>query len=415
MVDIMGINGGLLDCPGDGGSHGFSEYGSTSFADGRQLSESPFFRTVLPELIHEESVRQHDQVHVPGLALAVAQLTISHAQLLLSVPMKGLRTCPAMSINQENPHHLPADTVGHQDFARLFVSLFVPNDNDTHFVVDVGDVQGHGEVPLLLASTPERPAIFRRDLGSNFVDAHHAAFPLDLAVEFQVSHIAPRPVETIPLGMNMVEDLGIGEVAVEGEIAGNFPLADPIDQLATEFGVVEEFFAGHFALFPLAETAEFQRVMLPAAANVVGEQIVVGDLVSPLGVVPEPAYVLDEFSVVVDQNIVDGDNPTVGVACAGVLLQQLQPTFVQFVGVPIHFGQELVETGLICGLGELPVDPQHRFSLGNHQPGEIFAEMLSLWLVGKHVCVLFHGFLHHLRKFDDPWHTHTIPGFRAPP
>ena len=55
-------------------------------------------RTVLIELSHEQTVRQHDHIHVPGLALAIAQLIVSPAQLLLTVPMKGLRSCPAISI-----------------------------------------------------------------------------------------------------------------------------------------------------------------------------------------------------------------------------------------------------------------------------------------------------------------------------
>jgi hypothetical protein len=34
--------------------------------------------------------------------LAVTQLTVSHAQLLLAVPMECLRACPAMSVYAQN-------------------------------------------------------------------------------------------------------------------------------------------------------------------------------------------------------------------------------------------------------------------------------------------------------------------------
>jgi hypothetical protein len=44
--------------------------------------ERPFLRTALPQLAHERTVRQHDQVYVPGLALIVTQLTITQPKLL---------------------------------------------------------------------------------------------------------------------------------------------------------------------------------------------------------------------------------------------------------------------------------------------------------------------------------------------
>jgi len=77
----------LLDDPGEGGAERFVQHCPAGFADGPQPTESPIVRTVLPQLAHEHTVRQHDQVHVPGLALAVAELTVSHAKLLLTVPM----------------------------------------------------------------------------------------------------------------------------------------------------------------------------------------------------------------------------------------------------------------------------------------------------------------------------------------
>jgi hypothetical protein len=51
--------------------------GTAGFAAGLQPTKSPITRTVLPQLTHEQAVRRHDRVHVPGLALAVANLTVS--------------------------------------------------------------------------------------------------------------------------------------------------------------------------------------------------------------------------------------------------------------------------------------------------------------------------------------------------
>src|SRR6266567_2796841 len=58
------------------------QHRATGLADGRQPLRCPFIRTALPQLTHQQAVRQHDEVQVPGLALTVTQLTIPQAQLL---------------------------------------------------------------------------------------------------------------------------------------------------------------------------------------------------------------------------------------------------------------------------------------------------------------------------------------------
>src|ERR671932_846734 len=85
----------LFDYPGDRFAQGLAEHRATGLADGRQAYVSPFLRTVLPQLSHQGAVRQEHEIHMPGLALAIPELTITHAQMLLAVPMKGLSSCPA--------------------------------------------------------------------------------------------------------------------------------------------------------------------------------------------------------------------------------------------------------------------------------------------------------------------------------
>lgn len=107
----------------------------------------------------------------------------------------------------------------------------------------------------------------------------------------------------------MIDNLGVGKVAVEGKVAGNLLLAGPIDQLAAELGVVAELRAGGLARLALAEPTGFQWIVLPPGAGIVGNPIVVADLVPLLGMVPEPSGALDELSVVVCQHVVDGNQP----------------------------------------------------------------------------------------------------------
>ena len=177
--------------------------------------------------------------------------------------------------------------------------------------------------------------------------------PLHLAIALQVAHVAPRPPEPVLLAVDVVEDLGVGEVAVEREVAGDLPLTDPIDQLAAQLRVVAERLLQGLAHLLLAEAAELQRVVLAAGADVVDEQVVVGDLVPLLGVVPEPADVLDELAVVVDQGVVDGDDALVAVAGAGSFWSRSSRRSLSALGVPGDLGEEAVEAGLVGGLGEL--------------------------------------------------------------
>jgi hypothetical protein len=71
---------------------------------------------------------------VPGLALVVTQLTVSHAQLLLAIPMKGFRARPTMPISPYDARHLPLNPIGHQNDPRLLILLMTPNDDDADLV-----------------------------------------------------------------------------------------------------------------------------------------------------------------------------------------------------------------------------------------------------------------------------------------
>ncbi len=53
--------------------------------------------------------------------------------------------------------------------------------------------------------------------------------------------------------------------------------------------------------------------MLAGSADVVGKQVIVGNLVPLLGMIPEPADVFDELAVVVDEDIVQGNDALVAV------------------------------------------------------------------------------------------------------
>ena len=366
--------------------------------------ECPLLRTALLQLAHEQAVRQHDQVHVPGLALDITQLTVAQPELLLAVPMERLRARPAMPVHPHDPTHLPGDPVRHQDLAALLVVAVMPQDDDPHLVLHVGDAHRRREVPLAPVADPHLLAVRRRDRRRQFAGLDDPALPLQLAVGLQVADVAPGPPEPILLAVDVVEDLGVGEVAVEGEVAGDLPLAHPVDQLAAQLGVVAERLLQGLADLLLAEEAELQRVVLAGGADVVDEEVVLGDLVPLLGVVPVPAGVGDQHPVPVDQGVVDGDDALVAVAGGGVLLEPLQAPLVEGLDVPLGLGEEAVEAGLVGGLGELVVDAEDGLPLGDEEAGEVLGEVAALALVGEEVAVLGQGVLDQLGELDDPWH-----------
>src|SRR5664279_588519 len=173
--------GDMIDDPGDGRAQGFAEHRAAGFADGRQLCRGPFLRTVLPELADEQTVRQHDQVHVPCLALAAAKLTIAHSKLLLSVPMEGLRSCPAIPIHLQYPTHFPSHAIRHQYFAQFFVLFFIPNENQSYLVVHFWYVSRASKAPLLLLAAAQRLAVLGGDRRRDFRRLPFFPLPFDLA------------------------------------------------------------------------------------------------------------------------------------------------------------------------------------------------------------------------------------------
>ncbi len=168
------------------------------------------------------------------------------------------------------------------------------------------------------------------------------------------------------------------------------------------------------ALGLLAKAFEVQRKVLATGAHIIGEDVVVGNFVALFGVVPEPAGVLDQFAVVVDEDVVDGDNTLIVVACVGIFLEDIQAPLVEGRRVPIDFREEAIETGLIGSLSKFAVDAEHGLTFGDEEAGEILAEMASLRFIGEEVTELLEGFLYDLRKLHDTRHNRHLLCLTAP-
>ena len=94
--------------------------------------------------------------------------------------------------------------------------------------------------------------------------------------------------------------------------------------------------------------------------------------------------------------------------CGSIEVKFVEASLVEVLRFPVGVGEEPVEARLIGGLGELPVDAEHGFSLGDHQPREVLGKVPPLAFVGEEVAVLGQGVLNDLGKFNDSWHEQML-------
>ncbi len=163
-----------------------------------------------------------------------------------------------------------------------------------------GNADTFGEIPLLFAvngrfAPTQRPQLRFDPLTRLPV----RAIDRDGAIELEITDIIAL------LTVDMIEDLGIGEITVEGEIARYRLLNDPIDQLFAEYGVILEGLACRDAALLLTKPPKLQRVVLEGGADIVSDQVIVGDQMALVGMIPEPAGIFNQFAVMVDQRYVD--------------------------------------------------------------------------------------------------------------
>src|SRR6266508_2196866 len=369
---------GLLNYPGDRFAQGLAKHGATGLADGRQACLSPFLRTVVPQLGHQGAVRQEYEIHMPGLALATPELTRAHAQMLLAVPMEGLGSCPAFAIGLEDAMHFPIGAVGDDHLAWFCISLSFPQHHNPHRVRHTWNADTFGEIPLLFAvngrfAPTQRPQLRFDPLTRLPI----LAIDRDRAIELQITDI--RALLTV----DMIEDLGIGEVAVKGEIARYSLLDHPIDQLLAEYGVILEGLACGDATLLLTKAPKLQRVVLEGGADIVGDQVIVGDQMALVGMIPEPAGIFNQLAVMVDQGIINRDHAVRGVVGGRVALQPFEAPLVERLFIPVDLGDPAVQTGLVGRDRKLSVDAADGFAFGDEETSQILSEVPALRFVGN--------------------------------
>src|SRR5436309_9260191 len=75
--------------------------------------------------------------------------------------------------------------------------------------------------------------------------------------------------------------------------------------------------------------------------------IIMGDHVALVGMIPEPAHILDQLALMRHQRIVNGNDPTHAVARLRRLLQPCQSLVIERRDIPVHLGQPAVQARLV--------------------------------------------------------------------
>lgn len=233
-IEIPVITFDAFDDPLDCIAEGLSQYRHAGLSDGRQTFPCPLIRTALPQLTHQDAVRQEDHIHVAGLTTAVPELTFAHAQMLLAVPMEALRPCPAATIHLQHTNNIPVGLITDQHLFGLFVILFGPQNHDSHLMVHIRNTDAFGKIPLLRIADADFFAILGRNLGSQFIGADVTAHKQNFTIELQIADVRPLVM------MNVVQIGRIRKIAVKGEIAGDLLVDRPVHQPADELVVVDK-------------------------------------------------------------------------------------------------------------------------------------------------------------------------------
>jgi len=399
-IDLYAVNR-----PGNGLTQRLPQHRPAGLSDGRQTLKCPLTRTALPQLAHKDAVRKEDHIHVPGLALAASKLTVAHAQMLLAVPMEALRPTPTAAVNAEYSTDLPKGAIGNEYLNWFIILLFIPKYHNPQFMINAINTDRFSKIPLFMFPEVNRPAVVRRNTFGQFIGFDNLAAENHPAIEFQIGDIA------FAFGIYMVEILAMSKPAIEGKISRDVIFDNPINKLPEKNIVISELALCLKALLFLDEASELKRIMFSGSADIIGDEVVVGNLETLLGMIPERTDIFNECANMVDEDIIKGNNTLIAVGGRRVFLQPSQAFGIEFFDIPVGSGNPAIQTGLVGGNGKLAVDARNVFMISDKQTGEILGEMNLFRLVCEQVAELSQSFFDDGWEFDDRRHRYNLHVF----
>ena len=121
--------------------------------------------------------------------------------MLLAVSMKGVGACPTFAIHASHAIHLPEEAVGDQHFDGVFAILAIPQDQQTHRMLESGNTDGPAKIPLALSGPINWLTALRSDARGHFTGHDLVALEENLAIKLQIADI------TALLRVNVIEEV----------------------------------------------------------------------------------------------------------------------------------------------------------------------------------------------------------------
>ena len=202
-----------------------------------------------------------------------------------------------------------------------------------------------------------------------------------------------------------------GEVAVESKTTGDFFFYYPVNLPSNKLIVIDKLNALFFTSLSLDETVELQRIVLAGSTDLVDDNVIVSDLVALFSMIPEVADIFNVFATVVDQDIINGDDPLLAITGIRAPLQPIEALVLASFRVPLDLRDPAIETRLVGRDRQFPVDRRDILLICDHQTGEILSEVLALRFVSKGRSKFFQSFFDDCGKFYDSRHNRILHDF----
>lgn len=194
-------------------------------------------------------------------------------------------------------------------------------------MIDVWDANGFREIPLRVIADRELGANKRAKRRDPSIHCRILSTNRNHAIELQIANVAAIVM------LDVVHNRSVGEIAVKGKVARNALGDDPINELLGQGRMVLEWMLV-ITLFALAKAPKVEWVVLAGRIDVVDEQIVVGNQVALIGMIPKPANIVDQFAIVVDQGVINRDDAVLAIAGGWVVLEPFQALLIQALRLP---------------------------------------------------------------------------------
>src|SRR5213593_2349680 len=113
-----------------------------------------------------------------------------------------------------------------------------------------------------------------------------------------------------------------------------------------------------------------------------------GDQMALVSVIPEPVSIFYQFSVMIDERVINRDHPMWRIVSSRVTLQQFKAPLVECLFIPVDLSDPAVQAGLVGRDSKLAINPADSFAFRDEETSQILGEVPPFRFICKQVGVL---------------------------